>query len=223
MALHVDSVDKIIETYFALVTIRAFTFKGSTYRLRQLQVSPGLFNEFQCPAGCGGCCKKFSLDYLPEPIETHPYRLKARTIEFDGHTVTVYSDQQRSNTGDMCRNLDHANGRCTIHGVHPFSCDFEVIKFFTSNSPTRLPRLTQQAYPRGWSYDRTDGTKGGAKCLRLGKTEPANQSNPSHTVNEVVRRLKRLKDWTDHFGIETKLPAVIAWTQQGPHPKAATF
>ena len=77
MALQTDSVDKIIETYFALVTTQSFSYKGKTYQPRELKVSPGLFDVYQCPAGCGGCCQwSFSLDYLPE--ETHPYRLKAR-------------------------------------------------------------------------------------------------------------------------------------------------
>lgn len=215
MAVHVDSVDKVIDTYFALVTTRSFSYKGKSHQPRQLKVSPSLFDVYQCPAYCGGCCFKFSLDYLPD--EPRPYRLKARGIEFDGRIITVLSDLQRDNDGKMCRNLRQSDGRCEIHGEHPFSCDFEVIKFFTSNSPARLPRLTQQAYPRGWSYQRTDGGTG-ALCQVWGKSSPTARS-----VSEVVRRLKRLKDWTDHFGLQTRLPGIISWARQGPHTKPAIF
>jgi hypothetical protein len=34
---------------------------------------------------------------------------------------------------------------------------------------------------------------------------------------DVVRKLKRLQEWTDHFGLRTCLPEVIAYVESGPH------
>ncbi len=216
MALHVDSVDKIVNTYFALVAAQPFTYKGRTYQPRSLNVRPGLFDVYQCPSGCGGCCQwKFSLDYLPEPKEKHPYPLKARTIPFDGRVITVFSDLQHSVVG-ACGNLRQSDGRCNIHGDHPFSCDFEVIRF--KNFSKKAPVMTQQAFSRGWSYRRTDGGTEGASCQKLGKSSPTAQS-----VSEVVRRLQRLQVWTHYFGLKTKLPEIIGWAAQGPHTKPQLF
>lgn len=35
----------------------------------------------------------------------------------------------------------------------------------------------------------------------------------SASIADVVRKLKRLKEWTDYCGIPTKLALVIAWAQ----------
>ena len=65
-----DFIDKIVTRYFACVTGEEFTYKGKTYKPRPLRISPLIFRGYTCPAVCGACCTRFSLDYLPQ--ERHP-------------------------------------------------------------------------------------------------------------------------------------------------------
>lgn len=68
--------------------------------------------------------------------------------------------------------------------------------------------LRQQLYGRGWSLTRVDGEKG-ALCEMTKATR--------ETTEEVVRKLERLLDWTEHFGLKTRIPEVLDWVRSGPH------
>jgi hypothetical protein len=37
------------------------------------------------------------------------------------------------------------------------------------------------------------------------------------TKGEVVRKLRRLEEWSAHFGIVTKLSGIMEWVATGPH------
>jgi hypothetical protein len=54
---------------------------------------------------------------------------------------------------------------------------------------------------------RIDGGKG-ALCEMV---EP-----DGHSVAEVVRKLEKLKQWANHFGIQTRLDIIIEWARTGP-------
>jgi hypothetical protein len=95
-----------------------------------------------------------------------------------------------------------------IHGRHPFSCDFELIRFITCKEQAHL---TQRLFGRGWAMKRVDGGRG-ALCEML----PADSS----TVSEVVRKLERLKQWSIHFGIKTRIDEIISWAKHGPRDRA---
>src|SRR6266702_6581787 len=203
---HADSIDKIVTVYLAGVCKNPFRYKNREYHPKPLIVSPLIFRGFSCPANCGGCCPRFSLDYLPD--EEKPYPLQARQVEVNDHTFSVLSDVQRDHRDHFCRNLDKATGRCMIHGKHPFSCDFELIRFIRYEE--RVIQ-TQKLFNRGWAMLRVDGGRG-ARCEMLPATP--------ETIAEVVRKLGRLKEWADFFGIDTHLPAIIDWARRGPHVDA---
>lgn len=199
---HTDSVDKIVLTYMACVTAEPFTYKDQTIEPRTLHVSPGILRGFTCPAHCGGCCPKFSLDYLPE--ESHPYPLTARQVLFNSREITIWSDLQLENKSNRCNNLQWDNGRCGIHGKQPFSCDFELIRFMVRDDKNHV---TQRLFGRGWNMKRTDGGRG-AYCTITEADEVSRA--------DCVRKLNRLKQWTDHFQLQTKLPEVIKWAENVP-------
>lgn len=203
-----DSIDKVIG-YFGAVTRVPFSYKGKDYGPHPLIVSPLIFRGFTCPATCGGCCPRFSLDYLPS--ETKPPTAQAREISFrtsgKSRGVPIFSDLQK--TGDhFCANLNREDGRCQIYEIRPFSCDFELIRFLVSVKGDRPNHLTQKLFGRGWAMQRVDG-KRGARC----EMTPADAA----TVSEVVRKLTRLKQWCDHFNLVTWLPEIIDWAKTGPH------
>lgn len=205
---HSDTVDKVVQTYFACVTRVPFTYKGQQYTPKPLRVSSMIFRGYTCPPQCGGCCKKFTLDYIPSEQLPDAMARTSREIDFNGRPVLIESDFQNENTADFCKHLRRDDGRCGIHGVHPFSCDFELIRFLTSESQGRN-QLTQKLFGRGWSYARVDGGKG-ALCSMTDITK--------ESVADVARKIRRLKEWADHFGLDTVLPALISWVETGPHP-----
>ena len=197
-----DSIDKIIRVYLASVARTSFSYKGETFGDKTLIVSPLLFRGYNCPQNCGGCCPKFSLDYIPG--EDIPYPLKKRSIEINGRGIEILSDLQRSKKYKKCINLNLKNGRCGIYENKPFSCDFELIRFIHFKDKIYL---TQKLFGRGWAMKRVDGGIG-ALCSMNEPTRDA--------VEEVVRKLNRLKDWADHFKIPTYLDEIITWANDGP-------
>lgn len=197
----VDSVDKIFTAYFAAVCDESFEYKSHTYEPRLLRVSPGLFQGFTCPAGCGGCCPRFSLDYLPSETRPETPFMKPREIHVNNKSFTIWSDVQTEHKNVKCRNLNMENGRCGIHGMQPFSCDFELIRFM--HPATDVPaQMTTRLFSRGWNMGRVDG-KRGALCTITPITEDSKK--------DVIRKLNRLKGWIEYFEIKHKVDKIITW------------
>jgi Fe-S-cluster containining protein len=197
-----DSIDKIVTSYFATLTAEPFQYKGKEYLPRDVFVRPGIVRGYTCPPMCGGCCPRFSLDYIePDgvPIVGEQHPLTPRMVEFNGRHVEVWSDKQDDHKNPKCRNLNWDNGRCGIHGNQPFSCDFELLRSFTSEKGNRSD-FSQQLYGRGSQMKRIDG-KPGALCKML-------PTNPER-VADVDRRLARLEVWMTHFGLSPKRVAYI--------------
>jgi hypothetical protein len=203
--MHNDSVDKIVTRYFATVAAEPFHYNGRQFTPKPLAVSPLLLRGYTCPEKCGACCLKFTLDYIPG--ERRPKDATIRTVEFNDEDVVVYTDPQRDNDTKSCRHLDQESGRCGIHGYHPFTCDFELIRTLEFAEPESPNVLTQKLYGRGWNMLRVDGERG-ARC-EMTDPDPA-------TVADVLRKLDRLKAWTDHFGLtRTWIPKIQTLIRMG--------
>lgn len=196
------SFDKIVYSYFSAVTSVEFEYKGVLYKPKKLTISPLLFRDFSCPSNCGGCCPRFSLDYLPE--EKFPYSLQKRTVLFNGKNFDLFSDLQLENKNHHCKNLKK-DGRCGIHGKHPFSCDFELIRILTFKEEKRRNILVQKLYGRGWAMLRVDGLRG-AKCEMLDISE--------NSILEVIRKFKRLQQWCDYFELPNKCPEILEYCEK---------
>jgi putative zinc- or iron-chelating protein len=205
---HVDSIDKVVTRYFACVNARPFTYKGRTYEPKPLYISNLIHRGYTCPAGCGACCSRFSLDYLPSEQRPKSPRLQKRMVEFDGQRVPIYSDMQDDHSDHHCRNLSKTDGRCGIHGMHPFSCDFELIRFLSTTDPDSPNTLTQKLYGRAHAMLRIDGTRGAACTMT---------QSDSATTMEVSRKLRRLRQWCEHFGLQHRISdALLQWSDNGP-------
>jgi Fe-S-cluster containining protein len=199
-----DSLDKVIPTYFGAFATVPFVWKNKEYRPRTLRVSPHLARGLSCPPMCGGCCPKFSLDYLP--FEDKPYDLVEREVTILGKTFSVFSDTQKGNYTSRCKNVRLDDGRCSIHGKQPFSCDFEIIRVKHFNDLTMPNQVLTAPYGRGWQLFRVDN-KMGALC----GIEDATQEN----ANEAARKLRRLKGWMEYFEIPHKCDRAIAYLENG--------
>jgi hypothetical protein len=196
-----DTLDKIVTSYFATLTAEPFSYGGKEYLPRDVHVSPGILRGYTCPAMCGGCCPRFSLDYIaPDGVPSgtrHP--LTRRVVEFNGREVEVWSDMQRDHSNPKCRNLNLDDGRCGIHGFQPFSCDFELLRSIIQEKSPRAD-FTQKLYGRGWAMMRIDGERG-ALCKM---TPPTTEARA-----DVDRRLARLETWMTHFGLNPKRVSYI--------------
>jgi len=205
MPRYVNSLDKIVYSYFAAVTREAFEYRSKTIQPRPLYVSPNIFRGFVCPEKCGGCCPRFSLEYIPS--ELHPSTAFQYEISVNGNARPLFHDPQTDHSNHHCRFLEREKGRCLIYQRRPFHCDFELIRVFISSKQNRL---SQQLFGRKWQLLRIDNVRG-ALCHMT----PVDDN----TVAEVVRKLKRLKEWTDHFQLQTWLPEILEWVASGPHIK----
>jgi hypothetical protein len=204
---HRDSIDKVVEVYLAGLCREPFEYKDHKFSPRPVRVSPLIFRGFTCPRGCGGCCPRFSLDYLP--TENCPPEATEREVLINGLKARIRSDLQENNKKHFCRNLDLRSGRCRIYEYRPFTCDFELIRIITPK--TGPVHLTQKLFGRGWAMQRVDGSRG-AKCDMLA---PSRSSQ-----SEVVRKLERLAVWAKYFRIKTCIDDIVAWARTGPHSSA---
>ncbi len=174
--------------------------------LNKLILSKMFFRDYSCPAGCGGCCPKFSLDYFEGserwerfkklyPEKLHFFKRR----EVDG--VVIWSDLQEDNPNHHCKNLNMENGRCTIHDANPFTCEFELNKFVTYKKDSRAV-LINRLFGRGWQLKKIDGTRG-AMCQML-----------PFSFEKFLRDLKLLKEllWiSKKLNIKSKLGYVIKY------------
>lgn len=202
-----DSVDKIVGVYLASVTSEVFEYQRVRYSPLPIRISPTLFRGFECVARCGGCCPRFTLDFLPGEHVPRRIPVEMRRIYIDGRSVSVASDTQEDSSGHFCRNLDPFSGRCRIYAQRPFSCDFEPIRFVRRKS---IIQLGQRMYGRGWAMKRIDGGRG-ARCVFTNEA--------STPVEDIVLKFQRLADWASHFRIRTRIPQIIEWCQNGDHSR----
>lgn len=171
---------------------------------KEVILSRLFFRDYTCPANCGACCPRFSLDYFEgERWElfkaTYPDKVKFfKQREVDG--VVIYTDAQDDHKDHYCRNLDKSTGRCTIHKSNPFSCEFELMKFIHRKSADKS-LLINKLFGRGWAMKKINGERG-TKCEMLG-----------FDYDKLLRDLallKELNDYANRFGITTtKLPQII--------------
>ena len=207
MPRYVNSLDKIIFSYMAAVCKEPFTYNDKEIQPKPLQVSPLIFRGFTCPAMCGGCCPRFSLEYLPTEARPRTDKMEAYTVMINSKPVVLHHDPQDDHDDHHCRHLTKEDGRCLVHSKRPFHCDFELMRVFVSPHQNRL---SQQMFGRGWAFLRIDGRRG-ALCT-ITPADPA-------SLDEVLRKLKRLKEWAEHLGIVTWLDDIISWVASGPHAK----
>ena len=211
----IDTIDKIVTRYFTAVTSQPFTYKKKSYVPQPLQVSDGIFwKTMKCPAGCGACCHRFTLDYTDDEYQQMTFEqripLRLRKVPFDGGEVFIWTDDQDDVEGHHCRNLNMDDGRCGIHGHHPFSCDFELMRFFSHGDKGN--RLDHAHFGRGWKMLRIDGERG-ALC------EWTRERASDEDLADIVRKLERLRVWAEYFGLSTVIPQIIKWLQRGPHDR----
>jgi len=200
---HSDSVEKIVERYFSAVAKKPFEFNGKRYGPKPLFVSNQLARGYTCPLNCGACCPVFTLDYLPS--EETPEDVSDRQFKFNDNWVTVRSNEQPLNRTSHCCYVSREDARCQIHPIRPLSCDFELIR---PRACEKRNELRVAKFGRAWNLtNAVDGSKG----TRCEITNPTDKS-----IADTIRKLNRLRKWTNHFGLgRTWIPEIINYLQSG--------
>jgi len=173
--------------------------------LDKLILSKLFFRDYTCPANCGACCPKFSLDYFEGPRwdkfkEIYPDKVEnfeKRIV----NGVTVYSDKQKDNDKHHCKHLNMEDGRCGIHESNPFTCEFELMRFVTRQSEGKS-LLINKLFGRGWNLTRIDGGKG-ARCEML-------DFNYDKLLKDIAL-LEELNNIAEKWSMDTQLPKVIKY------------
>lgn len=137
-----------------------------------LHFSPLFLRTLKCNKFCGGCCPKFSLDYIKDSQRwknfVQHYPEKVQFFEERKCDSAVYmSYTQVDNKGYYCNFLNKEDGLCTIHTSNPFHCEFEIIKLRGQNEfdipNDRLVQVSKKPFSEADTFKCVDGTVG-AKC-----------------------------------------------------------
>lgn len=173
-------------------------------------LSTGFFRQYSCSSNCGACCHKIVLEYIMESPRWERFmRIYPQFVGNFRYTkvgnITVYSDLQKDNKTKFCRYLNLENGRCKIHAVTPFPCEFVLSKLIDNKSRNRSI-LTTTYYGRGWNFLRVDQKTRGAMCI-VGKF----MFEKTMIDLELLREL-----W--YYALlfnreDTKLPQIIKWVE----------
>lgn len=194
-----DSVNKIFETYIGQIVKKETEILGVVYQPRNIYVGLNVFRDVGCPSDCGGCCSRFSLDYIEPEAKPAGIELEERIVE--GKSVFSYNhtpDKEKH----YCDMINLIDGRCKIHGFQPFSCDFELLRF--RNFQTEV-RISTSLYGRCWNLLRVDGVRGG--LCQISDIDKKHKG-------EVMRKMLRLKQWIDYFGFETRIDDIIEYVDE---------
>lgn len=160
-----DSMTKTLLTFFAAVAKEPIMYEGETVQPLPLIVSPLIFRGFTCPEGCGACCGKATLDYIPG--EPRPQEATERIISVNGKQFILYSDLQTDHSNYFCRHLD-SSARCGAYSVRPFSCDFALLNV---NRYSTHSVLNCRKFGRFHKWLRHDGITRGTMCEMLDPTD----------------------------------------------------
>lgn len=215
-----DSIDKIIINYFQVFALIPFSYKKKIYTPKPYKVSPDIFRLFECK-NCGGCCPKFSLDYLP--TEKHPYHLGQRIVNFNNKEYPIFSDIQKYNNSKHCKHLrrvkEENKSICDKHTMNPFSCDFELLRTSIFRDPSSFNYFSHRHYGRKWNLLRYTDLKRGGLCVIQKPSNVNLQYIKQEHIPDVIRKLERLKQWMLYFGLGHSIDKIIAYVRTGPHSK----
>jgi len=201
-----DSFDKIVTTYFAALAKEPFSYNGKDYTPpKELIISKSFYKKDHCVEFCGGCCSRFSLDYLPSEKESiHNVDLAKRIVHFNNKKFKLLSDPQTDHESHHCRYVNKENGYCDIHKYSPFSCDFELLRIVHYDSKDKAA-LMNKMYGRGWNMLQYNMEERGAKCYYTDDFD----------LEESTRKLMRLETWFRHFKIKSHIPLILELIKHG--------
>jgi Fe-S-cluster containining protein len=165
---------------------------------KDILLSRMFLRKQNCLDKCGACCVPVSLDYypgerwskfqkqFPELVSLFDV-LDVNNTPFPKKIISL-NQQKISKNLKKCIFLNH-DGRCEIHGVHPFLCDFEPIKVRIYKDKVLLTRMLLS---RPHHLKKIDGTKG-ISC----------SWSEHKDLNRDKDLLREFSDIAEYFGYDT--------------------
>lgn len=176
---------------------------GKLFRRKNIFLSPAFFRSYTCPANCGACCIKGSLDFIPHSkrweIFKHLYPNEVKNFSYRKvHGVFFYTNFQTDNVGKKCVYLNEV-GRCLIHESPPFQCSFPLITLLAQGKDSLY--IMKKVFGRGWNMLQVDGSTKGSCCSMIPGNDFKLDLNLFEELNEILF----------YFGMPTKLPDILAF------------
>jgi hypothetical protein len=204
-----DMVASMIEVWFHALAVKPFRYAGRTFQPVELIVKPDLFLRFECKLGCGACCSRATLDWLPG--EKHEGGVE-RQIEFNGEKFPIISVMDNCLPGkEHCKYLNRENYGCELYSTTiPFHCSYPAgIRFRHFMVPKEFFTLSggqEKAGVRNMMQADMK-TRGGLCSHHLDRTE--------ENTLRVLDTLEKMLKWVSHFKLESRLPSIIKWAEDG--------
>lgn len=207
---HADSVEKILWQLSLLRTDPTpVTYQGRTGLkervygdpVEQVLVSPSLYRQFICSAGCTACCQKFTLDYTPNEFATlveDQTGFEERTVLINGKRKKMFTNDQNQNPiCDFLTVEKPAGGLgCAHWPAPPLSCvsapQLQFVQMRTAST-----YVLKKPYGRAWAMTPTP------QCQFIQVDNIAEMNLP-----DILNILDRFNEWARYFGIKTAIPQV---------------
>jgi hypothetical protein len=177
-----------------------------------LVLSASFWQRYGCYLGCGGCCRDFSLDYLPyewalfcRDFPQYADRGRERSIEVNGRPktlVTIANDESRTQEAGgalFCQFLNMDSGSCSVHAQNPYSCRVELIKL---REIAGTGYILKGHFGRAWNMMKVDGERGDLLC-------DFSDFSEEQLLENDIPVLKQLMRWASYLGIHTYIPDIL--------------
>jgi hypothetical protein len=203
---HADSVEKIIaqisllspdEVRYQPTTPQGRILRERVYdtRVREVLLTPSLFRQFICTAGCTACCQKFTLDYTPSEFLTVEDQtgFEKRTVWVNGKEKWVWTNDQNQNPICDFLTVKRPDGGlgCAHYPHAPLSCMSAPQLQFIQMRPERT-FILKKPFGRAWAMTPSPQ----CQFLPLGP-------NGVSEIQMMIDLLDRFGEWARYFGIKT--------------------
>jgi len=200
----IDSVSKNI-SQLAVVADNPIIFNnGVLTPPDSLAISQAFWRSYKCSLGCGGCCRGFTMDWLPDEWEyarsEYPFLEQIvirREVRVNNISREIFSALPNKHL-KTCQFLSLVDGHCEIHLVRPYSCRVELIKF---KRISNCGYILKAPYGRAWQMKRI--IDGGPVLCEICPF------SLDQLVNNDIPVMQQLGNWAKHFGITTHLSKII--------------
>lgn len=209
-SLYPDSMGKLVHHLAALSPDPVYFGKRQKLVVeppKKLVITPSVFREFRCIAGCHSCCAvAITLDYLPMEFEQLPQERKdrtdwkMRTIQVNGVEREIMSVNQAPYPFCPYLTADRGNGAkgCSLWPMQPLECASAPqvsVRYMRSG----ITRLSKVPFGRAWRFPNR------AQC----EFHAEDEAKTREALKSDIRLLGRYQKWAAHLGIMTLLPALV--------------
>lgn len=214
-----NSLEKTFEQLSTVAKVPLVTpFKTFYPPEKGLRLSPLFWRHYGCHLNCAGCCRAFTLNWLPDEwnktVREYPHVKEMGTLEtfsvngVEANLVTIYqTDPLVLHDRLFCTFINPENGACGIHRESPFSCKIEMVKFERAKG---TGHILKTKFGRGWAMMKVHGEKGAICTIDEYAVDYLAPEAEDQLFRSDIPALKKMLSWAEHWEIPTYLPELLA-------------